>query len=434
MQFLATKHLCVLQWLSISLLLASCGGGDSDTRPARTAAPTSTIANSLPSSTWIAEAGSTSQQLPTPGTTHAFVHVWNLYGDSVFRINPDSGALSPVGTLSFENIFTSGFAVHPTGKFAYASRSKWEFTGDDYVTAYTIDAGTGRLTPIGAPEAFPWGGGRIAVHPSGNFLYVGPDELRGPNNYFAYKFRRYAIDPITGILSFIGDSMLSPINSWTEGAILTFDPGGKFLYVTLGGIKPGTDQMQEYLTDSTTGELTPIAAPDLHSRGLTAPMTIHPNGQFAYVPSSIDEPFDLQITPDKQVIQAYNVDVAGALSEVDAPLTTEEPRSITVEPSGRFLYSVNWNSGISGYTINPVTGALTSMGAPLVAGESLYWALGIDPDGKFVYVVDGKISEIHAFAINQVNGALSPIGVPVPTTLNPSEFVPMFITTVRTTE
>src|SRR3954470_1368630 len=204
MQVSAGRLIRVAQVLSISLLLASCGGGGRDTPPSQTTAPTATRATALPSSTWTSAPGSASQQ---PGTAHFFVHVWNANTDSVFSIHPDSGALSPVGTLQFVSAWTSGFAIHPAGKFAYALRSRGAFTGDDYLTAYTIDAATGALTPIGAPEAFPWGGFQIAVHPSGGFLYVGPDEVRGPNDYFAYKFRRYAIDPATGTLSFIGESM-----------------------------------------------------------------------------------------------------------------------------------------------------------------------------------------------------------------------------------
>src|SRR3954452_10905319 len=167
MQLSAGRLIRVVQVLSIALLLASCGGGGSDTPPAQTTAPTPSIATALPSSAWTSATEGTSRRPPAPGTAHSFLHVWNGSSDTVFRIDPDSGALSTVGILRFENVFTSGFAIHPAGKFAYALRSRGAFTGDDYLTAYTIDAATGALTPIGAPEAFPWGGFQIAVHPSG---------------------------------------------------------------------------------------------------------------------------------------------------------------------------------------------------------------------------------------------------------------------------
>jgi len=262
---------------------------------------------------------------------------------------------------------------------------------------------------------------------------VGPEEVRGPSDYFAYKFRRYAINPATGTLSFIGESMLNHINPWTEAVqSFTFHPSGKFLYVMLSGSKPETSQIQAYIVDSANGALTPTRAHSLgwSFRWLFA-MTLHPNGKFAYVWCTFDSLFSQQYAP-YGATQTYNIDVNGVLTEADN-LALGPSESVTVEPSGRFLYSLNRGPLIFGYTINPVTGALSSMGALVGAGEIL-WSLTIDPNGKFVYVVDPKLSKIYTFVIDPVSGALSPQGASIPMTFDLPPPAMSYMTTVRTVE
>ena len=50
-------------------------------------------------------------------------------------------------------------------------------------------------------------------------------------------------------------------------------------------------------------------------------------------------------------------------------ITGASPWSVTVDPSGRFAYVANGGlDSISTFTINPSTGALTSVGAAVPAG------------------------------------------------------------------
>jgi 6-phosphogluconolactonase len=79
---------------------------------------------------------------------------------------------------------------------------------------------------------------------------------------------------------------------------------------------------------------------------------------------------------------------------------------------GRFAYVVNSAVGsLSGYTINPTTGALVELsGSPLtIAGAiSLRQAL-IDPSGSFLYVLDSGANKLYAYQINQSAGGVIPI-------------------------
>ena len=50
-----------------------------------------------------------------------------------------------------------------------------------------------------------------------------------------------------------------------------------------------------------------------------------------------------------------------------------QPMSASVDPSGAFLYVANYGSAsVSVYSLNPSTGALTAVGAPVAAGLNPY--------------------------------------------------------------
>jgi len=47
------------------------------------------------------------------------------------------------------------------------------------------------------------------------------------------------------------------------------------------------------------------------------------------------------------------------------------PRSLTVEPTGKFIYVANmFVNNVSAYSVNATTGALTSLGAPVPSGST----------------------------------------------------------------
>jgi 6-phosphogluconolactonase (cycloisomerase 2 family) len=84
------------------------------------------------------------------------------------------------------------------------------------------------------------------------------------------------------------------------------------------------------------------------------------------------------------------------------------PRSVTVDPSGKFAYVTNQTSNdVSAYTINSTTGALTSVG--VFAAGTLPLSVTVDPSGKFAYVANTQSANVSAYTINTTTGALSEI-------------------------
>jgi 6-phosphogluconolactonase len=122
---------------------------------------------------------------------------------TVFAYDPDKGQIGrELQTVSTEPPGYSGpkstaeIAVHPSGKFLYASNR-----GHNSIVGYRIDPATGRLDVIGyATEGvvFPRS---FAIDPSGRWLYVA--------NQKADTIVQFAIDPSTGELKPTGQATRS---------------------------------------------------------------------------------------------------------------------------------------------------------------------------------------------------------------------------------
>ena len=95
-------------------------------------------------------------------------------------------------------------AVSPNGQFAYVAN----FTSDD-VSAYTINATTGALTPVpGSPFAAGLEPVSVAVSQNGQFAYVAND---GSNDVSAYTINATtgALTPVPGSPFAAGSAPLS---------------------------------------------------------------------------------------------------------------------------------------------------------------------------------------------------------------------------------
>ena len=112
------------------------------------------------------------------------------------------------------------FAMHPNGKFGYSVNQK-----DSTVTGFSFDAQAGALTEIQTISTLPEdfkdrsksATAEIAIHPSGKFAYA---SNRGHDSIAMYQ-----VDEATGKLAFLG---AEPIRG-REPRNFAIAPGGKFL-------------------------------------------------------------------------------------------------------------------------------------------------------------------------------------------------------------
>jgi 6-phosphogluconolactonase len=100
--------------------------------------------------------------------------------------------------------------------------------------------------------------------------------------------------------------------------------------------------------------------------------------------------------------------LCGALLGMSAQAATAGPE---------FLYTLHNNQALRGWSINPATGALTSIaGSPWIVPEFPFLlGMGKGPAGRFLYPVTPDSDEIVGFAANPTTGVLTPVpGSPYP--------------------
>jgi len=104
--------------------------------------------------------------------------------------------------------------------------------------------------------------------------------------------------------------------------------------------------------------------------------------------------------------------------------TGKSPISVTVHPSGKFLYVANLASNnISAYTIDSTTGVATQLTkSPFAAGTEPVFVTS-DPAGKFLYVCNQSAKNIFQFAISADNGGIPSSTISTTTNLAPAELV-----------
>lgn len=186
--------------------------------------------------------------------------------------------------------------------------------------------------------------------------------------------------------------------------------GQPFLYApNAGGSVTG------YAVNSTTGALVPLPGSPFPASGSPQHAAVDPNSHFLYVNK-----------PDLGNISVFGIHpISGALTETPgSPFTNQWVVGLAIEPRGKFLYAENPSPNtVSGLVLDPQTGALMSSvpGSPFATGPFPYDTMTVHPSGRFLYQTNAALyggqASVSGFLINLLTGALSPVpGSPTPVT------------------
>jgi 6-phosphogluconolactonase len=316
---------------------------------------------------------------------------------AVFPIQASSGALgSP--TSSAGPAASPGMAVIQNA-YLYASNPQAGSGGS--IDAWTINTITGALTAVPGSPFFIAGvsvpAGLVAagnVGPGGPFLYVADagkiDALQ-------------LLDNGTGSLTAVPGS---PFTSGTN-LYLTVDPANHFVFAA-DEDPPGS--VLAFTINASTGELTavpgsPFAISSSGSAMQLGQITVDPTGSFVYVTiPSTSQIAAFSIAPSSGVLTLASGSPFAAGSGVFAITTFNN------SPNNDFLYVSNKTAGtVSGYSINPTTGALSPLaGSPFPIDAAI---LATDISGGHLYATGA--SDMMVFSINPSTGALTQIGSPI---------------------
>jgi 6-phosphogluconolactonase len=275
----------------------------------------------------------------------------------------------------------------------------------------------------------------MSVSPDRRFLYVG---TRGEPKVAA----GFAIDPATGTLEHVASGPLAD-----SMAYIATDRSGRFLLgasypghkVTVNPIGPpgivqppqqilpdhpnahaiqadaanrhvlvptlGNDRVNQFTFDPATGRLAPNTPPAVEVKAKAGPrhFGFHPNGKIVYVIGELDGAvyvFDYDAgtgkLTQKQAVSALPADFQGKPAAADLHIT----------PDGKFLYgSERTSSTLAGFTVDPATGTLTSIGS--VPTEKQPRGFNIDSTGRYLLAVGQLSHGLSSYTIDPASGKLT---------------------------
>ena len=168
----------------------------------------------------------------------------------------------------------------------------------------------------------------------------------------------------------------------------------KFLFV----VDSIENSISGFLINAATGELT-STGPAVPADEAPIYAAASPDGKFLYVAN---------VGTNSKGVSGYRIDPnTGALTPTTpAAFPTAgdtEPLGIVVDPSSKHVYTAN-AAAISAFTIDPQTGALSDVpGTPVLGPSNTLENLAITPDGHFLYVTDGVGRQVLSYSID-ING------------------------------
>ena len=328
-----------------------------------------------------------------------FVYVSNAEdGDiSTYRML-DSGELQPGARVKAASVVMP-MVVSPDRRFLYAAARSKPYT----VYVYSIDAGTGALTPIAnAPlaESFPYisldntgrfllgasyGGNLVSVNAVGSDGRVSAEPLQViPVGRNAHSIRvdasnKFVFVPTLGsdaIFMFNFDAQTGKLSSNTPAVYMAKANSGPRHFVTSG------DNKFLYVLSELAGTVTTLAID-----GKT--------GRLSEASTVSGLPPDTKLGP-------------GAVRGGPTPRNTDNDvwaADLHLTPNGKFLYvSERTNSTLSVLGVEGDTGKLTFLSSTPTEQQPRGFA--IDPKGKFLVATGEKSATISVYAIDPTSGAL----------------------------
>jgi 6-phosphogluconolactonase len=325
-------------------------------------------------------------------------------GIYAYRFQPSSGKLTPIG-LAAETESPSFLVVHPNGRFLYAANERE--TGDgpgknNSVTAFALDEATGKLTLLNKVSSGGEWPCHVSIDQTGKFLFVA--------NYGSGSVTVLPIQQdgrLGDAASFVqhkGASVDPVRQKGPHAHFISPSPDNRFVL----SADLGTDQIVEYLFDSSKGTLTPnTAVPTAKLRLGSGPrhLAFHPTGKYVYVNGEMSS-----------TVSAFAYDAAsGGLTELQTLSTlpagfsgTSSTAEVQIDRAGRHVYVSNrGHDSIAIFGVDPTKGTLTAAGhAPTNGKTPRYFTL--DPSGNFLFAANQNSNTVTVFRVDAKTGGLRP--------------------------
>jgi DNA-binding beta-propeller fold protein YncE len=324
-----------------------------------------------------------------------FVYVADDYAHlTVIPVDSSGNLGAPVLLLS-NLIHPTAMAIDPSGTYLYVASSGQPETT---IGSYKIGA-SGAVTAVATSSVLPYAGiDQFLVSPSGNVLYA-LDKA---------DFLLSAFSLSSGVLTPLPTSPLSLSSGGLPQAI-AIDPTGSFLYLTEaaetttnGG---DTDGLFGFNL-AADGSLTPMQLGFSYPVGQSpSGMAVDAAGQLLYVANNGS--FEIWV---------YSIargNGAGELSKVSAIRAAypsqlgivSGPSALSFTPTQLYVTNATGSGTITQFTIDPATGNLNNLSAPVASGSSPQ-SMTTDPFGIYAYAGGSGSNELSGYSISDTGLSL----------------------------
>ena len=326
-------------------------------------------------------------------------------GIYAYQFDAATGDVKELG-LAAEVDNPSFVAIHPNGRNLYAVSESSSIAAkrDGFVTAYTIDKQSGKLTKIN--DVLSGGGGpcHLVVDKTGKTLLVA--------NYGTGSVASFPINadgslkPAATIDQHKGSSVDKQRQAGPHAHSVNLSKDNRFLIV--GDL--GLDQVMVYKLNAMNGTIAANDPPFTKMAPGSGPrhFSFHPSGKYGYV---INE-MALTVTAFQWNAKLGTLKEIQTISTLpkDADRTGASTAEVLVHPSGKWLYGSNrGHNTIALFNINQADGTLTAVDHTSTQGK-VPRNFRIDPTGNYLFAANQNSDNIVMFRIDQTNGKLTPTG------------------------
>jgi 6-phosphogluconolactonase len=251
----------------------------------------------------------------------------------------------------------------------------------------------------------------LTVHPSGRYVLVA--------NFMSGSLCELpigadgALGDATDFIQHEGSSIDPMRQAGPHAHAVLLDPSGRYLLVP----DLGLDRLLVYTFDIEQGKLQPHTQPWVETAPGAGPrqVVMHPQGGYVYLINELNSTMTAyRFDPERGTLRELQT-----LSTLPAGFTGASTcAEVQVDPSGNFLYGSNrGHNSIAIYAIEQTNGALTPVGHESTQGK-IPRNFVVDPTGVFLLAANQDTDNIVVFRINPASGELTATGhqasVPTP--------------------
>lgn len=371
----------------------------------------------------IAYVGTYTSPLQNMRATQVDLPPGNGRGIHLFEVDRNSGAMKPCGLFEM-GTSPSCLAFNPEKTHLY-SGNETERIGDNEsgsVSAFAIDPKSGQLKLLNTVSSGGKGPAHLSVHPSGKFVLVAnyfggsvavipilPDGSLGPAS--DVKKDEGTVGPTKATNAPPGSFAISG-HDQAHAHMIEADPSGRFvLHSDLG-----LDQIYLWKFDDKAGKLTANTPATISLPPGDGPrhFAFHPKGTWLY---SLQEEGSTIVLFDYDSTKGL-LTARQTLSSLPAGFAGSNFCSeIMVSADGRFVYAGNrLHDSIAIFAVGE-DGTLTFLTEEWTRGDYPR-SFNFDPSGSFLYVCNQRADNIAVFRVDAKTGALAftghftPVGNP----------------------